>query len=98
MALRFMIFFAGAFAASTCGAGTVKDGSIACLSEESLDEAMTAVFNNDQRQFEALMGVWCVVVGGREYSMSDSGFLTSKIRVYVGDKSVVLYAKTSSLR
>ena len=64
---------------------------VGCLSEETLDEFITAAVEKDMRHMEALLGVVCLSIKGVDFSIIDRGWLTSKIRVYAGGSSLVLY-------
>ncbi|MEP2990907.1 MAG: hypothetical protein ABJO88_18280 [Parasphingorhabdus sp.] len=85
-------------AAAPASAGRVKDGYVGCVTEETLDEFTSAAVNGDQRQMQALLGVSCVSIGGREFSMVDRGFLVSEIRVYFGGDSVLLFTPAEGAR
>ena len=79
--------------------GTIKADYVGCLSESALDEFIGAAIEKDYRQMQALMeALLCFNLKGREYSTVDIGFATSKIRVYAGSDSVVLYVPTEAIR
>jgi hypothetical protein len=85
--------------ATTAMANRIKgDAYVGCITEEALDEFMTAAMNNDLRQIETLIGVTCAQISGLEYSMIDRGILRSKVRVYFGNDSVVLYTVAEAAR
>ena len=70
-------------------------GVVGCLSEEALDEFMTAATNNDRRQgMELLQSGLCFGITGRPYSIVDLGFLVTEIRVYTENGSVRLFVPT----
>lgn len=71
--------------------GVIRGDYVGCLTEEALDEVMTAVANTDNRQFEALLGTSCFLLNDREYSVIDFNWGTPKIRVYVDGDSIVLW-------
>ena len=85
-------------AAAPVSAGRVKDDYVGCITEEALDEFISAAVNEDQRQMQALLGVTCVPIGGREFSMVDRGFVVSEIRVYFDGDSVVLFTPAEGAR
>lgn len=80
------------------GAGTIKGAYAGCLTEDALDEMVTAASNNDTRQISALLNNLCFLIEGREYSIVDRGFIVSQIRVYAGGSSIVLWTPTSALQ
>ncbi|MFN3722859.1 MAG: hypothetical protein ACK4VZ_07445 [Paracoccaceae bacterium] len=73
-------------------------GYVGCITKDALDEFITAAVNYDERHMRSLIGTVCAAIGGMEYSMVDRGFVTSKVRVYVGDSSVVLYTVAEAAR
>lgn len=93
---RFVVVFA--LWASSASAGTLEAGYAGCLTKEALDEFTTAVVNKDRRQMDALIGVSCVPVGGFEFSVADRGILKTQVRVYVGDKSILLWVPSEAAR
>lgn len=59
---------------------------IGCISEESLSNYNTGLTNHDENLTDSLLlSQECILVGGKEYSILDRGFITSKIRVYSDD-------------
>lgn len=83
---------------SEASAKVVKDQYIGCLTEEQLDEMTTAIVRKDQRQMNVLINKVCFFLKGFEFSVVDQGFMTSKIRVYAGEDSVLLWAPTEATR
>ena len=79
--------------------GTIKqDLAFGCITEEALDEFTGAAIDKDTKQMKALLrSLQCFSITGRQYSTIDVGILTSKIRVYAGGGSVVLFVHTSVL-
>lgn len=98
MKLRIALITGALLAAASASAERVKQDYVGCVTEESLDEFITAAVNEDHRQMEALLGVVCMPIGGREFSMVDRGFTVSQIRVYVGSDSVVLFTPAEGAR
>lgn len=78
--------------------GRVKDNHVGCLTERHLDEMTMALVNKDQRLYDSLIGKVCVPVKGQQFSILDRGFITSKIRVYVGSDHVDLYVPSEATR
>nr|BDD48220.1 hypothetical protein 3 [bacterium] len=87
-----------AISTSAASAATIKGAYAGCLTPDLLDEFITAASNKDLRQINALLGQGCFNIEGREYSVIDRGFMTSKIRVYVGGSSLKLYTVSEALR
>ncbi|WP_417256877.1 hypothetical protein [Celeribacter halophilus] len=99
MKIRIALIAAALLAAGApASAGRVKDGYVGCVTKKALDEFVSAAVNGDQRQMQALLGVSCVQIGGREFSMVDRGFVVSEIRVYFGSDSVVLFTPAEGAR
>ncbi|MEO1951874.1 hypothetical protein, partial [Thioclava sp.] len=71
---------------------------VGCLTKDALDEFVQAASSSDMRQMNALLQGVCAPIGGYEFSIVDRGMLKSKIRVYVGDKSVVLWTVSEAIR
>ena len=63
-----------------------------------LTELIAAVSNGDNRQRDALIGSQCAALGGFEFSVIERGILRSKVRVYVGDKSIVMWTVSEAVR
>jgi hypothetical protein len=86
-------------ATSAATAATISGNYVGCLSEEALDEFITSAVNKDYRQAQALFDSHqCFSLQGREFSMVDRGFTQSKIRVYAGEGSIVLWTVTEATR
>ena len=96
LALSFVgaAFVTPAFAAS----GTIKGTYFGCLTDDLLDEFTGAANKKDYRQLRALLGSGCYVIEGLRFSTVDVGFLTSQIRVYAGDSSMILHVPTEAVR
>lgn len=78
--------------------GRVKDNHIGCVTKNYLDQMTNALVNKDRRLFDTLIGEVCVPIQGREFSILDRGFVTSKIRVYVGSDHVDLHVPSEATR
>ena len=78
--------------------GRVKGNYIGCLTEDYLDQMTSALVNKDQRLYESLIGKVCVPLKGQEFSILDRGFLTSKIRIYVGSDYLDLFVPSEATR
>lgn len=92
------VFFGGIAFLSNAQAGTVSDNYIGCITEEHLDQMTTALVRKDERLYKSLMGKFCVPVQGQEFSVLDQGFITSQIRVYIGNESVDLWVPSEATR
>lgn len=88
-----VLFMSGLALAQT---GRVKDNHVGCLTEESHDQMTHALASQDERLFQTLINKVCFFIQGREFSVLDRGFLTSKIRVYVGDDYVDLWVPSEA--
>ena len=77
--------------------GTIKGAYAGCLTENLLDEFIGAAGKKDYRQMRALLGNGCYDIENRKFSTVDVGFLKSKIRVYAGGDSVLLYVPTEAV-
>ena len=76
-----------------------KKGAVGCLTEDFLDEFITALSNNDRRHAgELLESALCFGITGRPYSIVDLGFMTTEIRVYTENGSVRLFVQTQFVR
>ena len=70
-------------------------GAVGCLSEDALDEFITAASNNDRRHGnELLLSGLCFGVSGRPYAIVDLGFMVTEIRVFTPNGSVRLFVPT----
>lgn len=87
---------AAALWATSVSAQTFETGYAGCLTKDALDEFSTAVVNGDDRQINALLGVLCVPVGGYEFSVTDRGLFKTRVRVYVGDDSILLWVPAAA--
>lgn len=84
--------------AGPAAAGRIESGYVGCVTEDALDEFISASVAGDQRQVQALLGTLCAPIGGLEYSMVDRGILVSEIRVYIGSDSVRLFTVAEAAR
>ena len=81
--------------------GTTKAGYAACVTEIHLDMFREALRKKDHREMDFLRKskVCFRIPAGLQFSMLDSGFFTSKARVYANDDvSMVLYAPRGMFR
>jgi len=85
--------------ASAAGAqsGVLGEGE-GCVTERHLDQLYEAYIAEDQRLLDSLMGVYCIRVTGLPFSMLDSGFMWSEVRVYINDTSIDLFVPASAAR
>ena len=77
--------------------GVLGEGE-GCVTEKHLDQLYEAYMNVDQRLLDSLMGVYCIRVTGLPFSMLDSGFMWSEVRVYINDTSIDLFVPASAAR
>ena len=79
-------------------AAHLKGSYPACLTEELLDEFTSAVVNKDERQFNYLLKNGCIIAkSGVPISILDRGWTISKVRVYVGDTSIILWTYNENI-
>jgi hypothetical protein len=87
--------------ATVCAAQaeSLKDGYIACLSEDYLDQFNQALVSNDNKGMEFLYNKGVCVPTSSKFSISvlDRGFMVTKFRVYVGDDAAVLYTASEAI-
>ncbi|WP_110815833.1 hypothetical protein [Pseudoroseicyclus aestuarii] len=88
-----------AAAAGPVAADKIPEGFVGCITEDALDEFISAAVNDDMRQMQTLLSAGlCAPIGGREFSMIDRGFITSEIRVYTDSGSVALFTPSEATR
>lgn len=64
--------------ATMASADRIKGGGyVGCMTEDSLDEFISAAVAKDERQMQALLSSTCAPISGLEYSMVDAGIMTS---------------------
>jgi hypothetical protein len=75
-------------------------GYTGCITESYYDELNSAVTDRNNRAVQFLLdNQYCVTVNEKlEFSVIDRGFLTSEIRIYVNDASVVLFVPSEMIR
>lgn len=78
--------------------GRISGAYAGCLTEDSLDEFITAASKRDTRHMNALLGTECFPLDGREFSVVDRGFTKTQIRVYAGGGSVLLWTVNEATR
>ena len=100
-----MRFIGFSFALALCAgfaapaeAARIKGAFVGCLTKGALDEFVTAATRQDHRQMKALIGATCLPIEGLEYSLVDRGFVKSQIRVYVGQRSALLWTVSEAVR
>lgn len=77
----------------------IKGDYIGCLTEDALKEVVSAAVKKDLRQIQALLDArLCINMNGLRFSVVDLGFIRTKIRVYTGDGSLVLWTVTEATR
>jgi ABC-type thiamin/hydroxymethylpyrimidine transport system permease subunit len=79
-------------------AKTVNSGYVGCITGDDLSEFVSAAVNNDNRHMDSLLGNVCFAIGGLDFSMVDQGFMTSEIKVYVGNDSFNLFVPAEAAR
>jgi hypothetical protein len=80
-------------------AETISTGHIGCANQAALKEVRIAASEYDNiRITEMLDSGLCFSIGGLQYKMLDKGFVTSKVRVFVGSKSAILYVMANATK
>lgn len=97
--IKVAIFLTVIAIASTASCASLKDNYGACLSKDLLNQLFDAHNNKDEKAWAWLMKNGCVLTKKEwQISVIDFGLATSKIRVYVNDKAVVLWTDSSSIK
>ena len=100
--LIFIYLFSGGSASTPkkhiAHSGTITRAFAGCLSEDALDEMLTAASHKDFRQMSVLLDSgYCQSIKGRSYSVESMGLMTSRIRVYSDEGSILLYTPSEAL-
>jgi hypothetical protein len=79
-------------------AATIKNGSIACLSEELFDQMIHATVEHDPDGQQYLLKNGCIVIG-RDFraSVLQRTFGKAKLRIYTGKDAVVIWTNIESV-
>ncbi|WP_280569352.1 hypothetical protein [Chromohalobacter sp. 296-RDG] len=91
------------FLAAVVGTAEAREfagnGQPACVSEELLDQLLSAVTDDDDKGVEYLLNNGCLVPrSGIEVSVLDRSWTgTTKVRAYVGDQAMVLWTVNEAL-
>ena len=75
------------------------NGQAACLSEDLLDQLLSAAVDNDTQGVNYLLNHGCIIPkAGIKVSVLDRTWTgTAKVRAYVGDQAVVLWTVNEAL-
>ena len=86
-------------ASASVSAETLRGGYGACTSADLFDQFVSAQVKNDKPALNYLLGSGCIVTrGGITVTVMDMSWTgTTKVRAYVGDKSVVLWTNTENV-
>lgn len=82
-------------------AATLKDGGyVGCVTEDYLDQFISAAVGNDSKAMQYLMSEYkCVPLSSKfEISVIDTGFTVSQVRVYAGGSAVELWTVNEAIR
>jgi len=92
-AWKLIVGFSILFSAASSSASLNDGGYVGCVSEEYLDQFISAAVKNDSNAMSYLMNNYrCVPLSSKfEISVLDSGFSTTKIRVYAAGDAVELW-------
>lgn len=92
--LKLIFCSLGIFAASTLNAATLKDGGYyGCLTEQHLDQFISAAVKNDERALQYMLKQPVCVPLSSQYSITllKRTFTKAHVRVYVGNDAVELW-------
>lgn len=79
----------------------LNPGYVGCISEDALDEFTRAAVTKDERGMKYLIGKKCLYTSqltSLDTSILDRGFVTSKVRVYLGKDAIELYVPSEAVR
>ncbi|WP_417539985.1 hypothetical protein [Marinobacter sp.] len=82
-------------------AASLKDGGyVGCVTEDYLDQFISAAVGSDTKGMEFLMsGYKCVPLSSKfEISVLDTGFTVSQVRVYAGGGAVELWTVNEAIQ
>lgn len=91
LALLSLSLWLGSSALAIKKKGIIKGACAGCITEDYLDEFIGYAVRKDYDSMNALLGKYCFDIDGLRFSLIKSGFTTVKLRIYVGEKSVVLW-------
>ncbi|MEH6490739.1 hypothetical protein [Halopseudomonas sp.] len=94
------VVIAAATAAAPVAAQSLKDGYAGCLTEDYLDQFISAAVKDDMRAINYLLEKnLCVPLSSQfDISVLDPGFTQVKIRVYVGNDAVDLWTVREAVK
>ncbi len=78
--------------------GRISGEYAGCLTEEHLDQFISAAVKKDYRLMNSMLGTSCFSINGREYSVLDRGWTKSKVRIYVGSDFVDLWVPAEAAK
>lgn len=78
--------------------GVISGGYVGCLTEAYLDEYTGYQVTEDRDGARALFNKVCFNIKGKRYSVIDWGFIVTKVRVYAGETSVVLWTPSEAVK
>lgn len=72
--------------------GIMGEDIVGCSSKDSLKELGRAATNRDLTHFQSLLGGPCYAIGGKQFSVVQTGLIRSQVRVYFpGSNSMLLW-------
>ncbi|OOZ41631.1 hypothetical protein BOW53_02830 [Solemya pervernicosa gill symbiont] len=93
------VFVSLLIASGTASAEQLKGGYPGCISEDLFDQMVSALVKKDDRAVGYLLKNGCVMAkSGLPITVLDRGWGTSKVRVYIGDQSVVLWTNSENIQ
>lgn len=84
--------------ASAARSGVITGAYVGCTSKDYLSEFIGYSIEQDWDGMNALLNRVCFNLNGQRYSLIDAGFLTSKVRVYAGGSSIILWVTSEAVR
>lgn len=98
---RFAIVLALAAIPLLASGKSLNSGYVGCISKEALDEFTQAAVRKDERGMKYLIGKKCLFTAqltSADMSILDRGFVTSKVRVYMGNDALELFVPSEAVR
>tara|TARA_Y100001968_G_scaffold64483_1_gene55234 strand:+ start:10125 stop:10442 length:318 start_codon:yes stop_codon:yes gene_type:complete len=94
------VLVAVAFTSSGHAASLKDGGYVGCVSEEHLDQFITAAVSDDARAMDYLLNnMFCVPLSSQyQISVLDTGFTQVQFRLYVGNDAVDLWTVREAIQ
>lgn len=98
---RFAVLLGLALLPILVSAKGLNSGYVGCISKDALDEFTQAAVRKDERGMKYLIGKKCLFTAqltSADVSILDRGFVTSKVRVYIGSDALELFVPSEAVR